>query len=555
MSRYVPIAQRLKGLNEDENPVSLQPGELQIALNSWKRGTSRGTRPGFQRDTVSYTDAAGLGGAVQGLVDYRYGADASRFIVAVANGDIFSADATSIKNAGTSVTAGENHRWTFAQHKGTLYGAGGTGTNNFWSWPGSGTTSNISMVNLAAAAIYPTYVFEKWNFGFTAGFRDAAGALTTTELSSGPMIVRYSAINDMTSWPTANTFGGTSAVGGFSSYGDEYLTGFGEFTNNAGDWLLCLSNKRLYAVGQLGDADTPFYTPPTGVVQNGCVHQNAYVSLGLDSGDAIYLSRFGVHSVRLSEQFGQRIETFLSWKIRRTFQRINQAAIHRSVGAYDPKRGIVLFAVPFDAATNPDTILCLDMKNFASLTAETAEWDIWALSGSLATADRTITAMATVRNAGGYSIYAGNQGGDVGEFDDTSSGDHNDLGSAYTVQMRTRHDDFGAPGVTKGLGDTLVTIQPGGSQRPLLAPIFDFGANTGSALEMEMAQSGSTWGSGVYGTATYGTENSTFTDRVYTAGAGETIAFDLSHAAANQPFYIAQITANVQTHGQQPGEQ
>jgi hypothetical protein len=554
MSRYVPIPMRLGGLNEDENPAALEPGDCQIARNSWKRGSSRGTRPGLNRDSLSYTSSSGLSGAVQGIVDYRFANDASQFLVAVANGDIFSADATSIKNAGTTVTAGANHRWTFAQHKGTLYGAGGTSTDNFWSWPGSGTTSNISMLNLAGAAIYPSYVFEKWNFGFTAGFRDSVGALST-EITSGPMTVRHSAINDMTSFPVGNSFGGTSSIGGFSSYGDEYLTGFGEFTNNAGDWLLCLSNKRLYAVGQLGDAGTPFYTPQTGIVQNGCVHQNAFVSLGLDSGDAIYLSRYGIHSVRLSEQFGARVETFLSWKIRRTFAQLNQSALHRSVGAYDPKRGIVLFAVPFGSASNPDTILCLDMKNHASLTAKTAEWDIWSLSSELTSAQATLTSMATVRNASGFAIYAGNQNGDVAFFDDSSSGAHSDLGEAYTVQLRTRHDDYGAPGVTKGLGDTLVTIQPGGSQRPTLTPIFDYGRVTGEYQFIEMAASGATWGSGVYGTAVYGSENNTFTDRLYTTGAGETVAFDLMHAVANEPFYVAQLAPEIQTHGSHSGEQ
>lgn len=554
MSRYVPISQTLGGLNEDENPVVLEKTDLQVARNSWKRGSARGTRPGFQRDAVSYTSSAGLGGAVNGIVDYRFANDASQFIVAVADDDIFSADATSIKDAATQVTASANNRWTFAQHKGVLYGAGGSTTDNFWSWPGSGTTSNVSMLNLAGAAIYPTYVFEKWNFGFTAGFRDAAGALSTV-VEAGPMTVRHSAINDMTSWPVGNSFGGSSSIGGFSSFGDEYLTGFGEFSNNAGDWLLCLSNKRLYAVGQLGDAGTPFYTPQTGIVQNGCVHQNAFVSLGLDSGDAIYLSRFGIHSVRLGEQFGNRVETFLSWKIRRTFAAINQSAIHRSVGAYDPKRGIVLFAVPLGSATNPDTILCLDMKNHASLTAKSAEWDIWSLSSELSTAQATITAMASVRNSTGFSIYAGNQNGDVGNFDDASAGDHNDLGEPYTVQMRTKHDDFDAPGVTKGLGDTLVTIQPGGSQRPTLTPIFDYGRVTGEYQFVEMASAGATWGSGVYGTSVYGSENNTFTDRVYTKGSGETIAFDFTHAVADEPFYIAQITPLVQTHGQERGEQ
>lgn len=554
MSRFTPVPMQLLGLNEDENPTALKRGELQVARNSWRRGTSRGTRPGFNRDTIGYTSSSGLGAAIQGIVDYRYANDATQFLVVVANGDIYSADATSIKNAGTTVTTGANYRWTFAQHKGTLYGAGGTGTDNFWSWAGSGTTSNISMVNLAGAAIYPSYVFEKWNFLFTAGFRDSAGALST-EITSGPMLVRYSAINDGTSHPVGNSFGGTSSIGGFSSYGDEYLTGFGEFTNNSGDWLLCLSNKRLYAVGQLGDAATPFYTPPTGVIQNGCVHQNAFVSLGLDSGDAIYLSRAGIHSVRLSEQFGNRVETFLSWKIRRTFAQLNQSTLHRSVGAYDPKRGIVLFAVPYGSASNPDTILCLDMKNKASLTADTAEWDIWSLSSELTSNQKLITSMASVRNSTGYAIYAGNAAGDVGFFQDSSAGAHFDLGEAYSVSMETNDEDFDASGITKGIGDVVTTIQPGGDYEPTLTVSFDYGRVVGGTHSIQMPPAGVAIGTFVIGTDRMADSNVTSIDRSYTTGAGETISLKYEHGGGGQPFYISQAIVNVQTHGSEIGEQ
>jgi hypothetical protein len=555
VTRYQPFTLKLGGLNEDENPAALERNDCSIARNSWRRGTSRGTRPGFNRDTLFYTNSAGLGDAVNGIVDYRFANDASQFLVVVANGDIFRADATSIKNAGTAVTAGANHRWTFAQHKGVLYGAGGTGTNNFWSWPGSGTTSNIAMVDLSAAAIYPTYVFEKWNFGFTCGFRNSLGNLAT-DLSSGPMIVRYSDLNDMTTWPTGSTFGGTSAVGGFSSYGDEFLTGFGEFSNNAGDWLLALSNKRLYAVGNTGDSVTPFYTPPVGVVMNGCVHQNAFVSLGLDSGDAIYLSRVGIHSVRISEQFGERIDSFLSWKIRQTFRTLNQTALHRSVGAYDPKRGFVIFAVPTGSNTNPDTILCLDVKNNANLTAKTVEWDIWSMAGSLTADQRLITALATARTDSGttgFFVYGGNAEGDVGRFDDSSSGSHSDLGSPYDVRMRTRHEDFGLSGVTKGLGDIYVTLQPGGSHRPTVTPIFDYGDSQGTPLSLRMPASGELVGALIVGSGIVGGGQVTTMDKVYPRGDGETIALEFRHSGTNEPFYIAQATEMVQTHGYQDG--
>jgi hypothetical protein len=556
VTRYQPFSIRPGGLNEDENPAALERNDCSINRNSWRRGTSRGTRPGFNRDTLFYTNSAGLGDAVNGIVDYRYGNDTSQFLVVVANGGIFTADGVNVKNAGTAVTAGANHRWTFAQHKGVLYGAGGTGTNNFWSWPGAGTTSNVAMLDLTPAAIYPTYVFEKWNFGFTSGFRNAAGSLAT-DLSSGPMIVRYSALNDMMTWASGGTFGGTSAVGGFSSYGDEFLTGFGEFSNNSGDWLLALSNKRLYAVGNTGDSIAPFYTPPIGVVMNGCVHQNAFVSLGLDSGDAIYLSRVGIHSVRISEQFGERIDTFLSWKIRQTFRTLNQTALHRSVGAYDPKRGCVLFAVPTGSNSNPDTILCLDVKNNANLAANTAEWDVWSMAGSLSSDQRLITALVTARidsGTTGFFIYGGNVEGDVGRFDDSSSGAHSDLGLPYDVQFRTRHEDYGMSGVTKSLGDLYVTLQPGGSHRPTVTPIYDYGDSQGSTLSLRMPDVGGVVGSMVVGIGVVGGGSTTNTDKVYPRGAGETIALEFRHSGANEPFYIAQATEMVQTHGVQDGQ-
>jgi hypothetical protein len=546
-SRFRSIPQReFAGLNEDENPYAVGQTELTDSLNAWKFGSAKGTRPGAVRDTTDYT--AQVTGPVQGIVEYRYGNDANRELVVVAGGDVLTdSTPTSILGGGT-VTTGAANTWTFAQHRQRVYAAGGAAGDWFWYWNGTGNITEVGpIVDLSATSIYPRYVFQKWNRLFTAGFRTAAGALLT-DASANPMIVRYSALNDGTVWPVANTIGGTSTIGGLSSDGDEFVTGFGEFTDNSGDWLLIFTNKRLYAVTQTGNAAAPFtVSAGRGAIQNGCVHQNAFVSLGLDSGDAVYISAQGIHSLRQSQQYGASESKFLSWKIRRTFESFNQSQLSGAVGAYWRERGLVVFFVPTGSDTQNLLGLALDVKGKTELTAETAEWDVWMLGGATASV-RGVNALASGRtSANDYVIFGGNEAGDVFTFNESTTAD---LGVGYETVIQTKHDDLGVPTTDKGVGDVFITLRGSGTHRPTYRTIFDFGTREGPARRLNLPSAGALWNSATWDVSAWGTENSIGTARVYSLGRGETVAHRISHSGINEPFYVVAINAQVRPYGE-----
>lgn len=550
--------QRLRGVNEDENPDRVEDDELTVSLNCWRKGSTKGTRPGLQRDPDVYM--AQLAGGVQGMYDFVTGGGAARRLVVVANGDIRDgADTHASIKGSVTVTAGVGNQWTFATHKDKMYAAGGAAGDTFWSWSGTGNavvvddgtapTKSPILESDGATEVTPLFIFQKWNRLFAAGFRD--GSAVSTDVATNQTAVRYSALNDGDVWPQGNGFGGTFAIGGISTYGSEKITGFGEYTDGEGDWLVVLTNRQLVAVNESGDFTAPFYITRRGGIANGCVHQNAFVSLGLDSGDAVYLSDKGIHSLRQSQSRGAAVRSFLSWKIRRTFDTINRSAIENSWGQYWPNEGIVVFWVPTGSNTSPDLGLVLDVKNQSELTADNAEWDFWRISGTTANA-RSLTAATIARDDSGDDyIYAGTAAGDVCRLNDAIS---NDLGTAYSVRFRTKDNEYGDSSNEKGLGDIYTVIQPSGTYTPTLKPVFNFGRKVNSGYPLMLPVPGAALGSFVLGQDVLSSENPTGIAKVYGGGIGQTIGFEFSHGGANEPFYVGSITPEIQRFGEEAGE-
>jgi hypothetical protein len=83
--RTFPIP-RLLGLNEDENHAAVGDHELTISLNSYRRGRTKGTRPGLQRDPDIYTSS--MTGPIQGIAQFYRANGAARDVVVIENGNI-----------------------------------------------------------------------------------------------------------------------------------------------------------------------------------------------------------------------------------------------------------------------------------------------------------------------------------------------------------------------------------------------------------------------------------------------------------------------------------
>lgn len=549
MGRFKPFTIReFAGLNEDENPDALDPTELSACINVWKHGRALGTRPGVERDSVDYTTAIASGKVIHGLHEFRWAFDANRVMVAVCGGEVHS-DAATAETKGAGVTISDpgagtanagTSLWTFATHKNLLYAAGGANGDTPWSWDGSGNITEVVFQNSSAADIDAKFIFEKWNYLFLNG-------MNGTAVEDNPTIGRYSAIDDGTSWPVGNSFGGTSAIGGLSSYGDEFSTGWGEYVDNRGDWLLFLTNKQIYPIEFTGSGLVPFRV--TSAVANGCVSQRAFVNLGIDAGDCIYLSTRGIHSLRQSQNYGPGARSFLSWKIRPTIARINHSRIRQSVAAYWADEGIVVFAVPTGSNTHNDTLLVLDIKNKPEVTADNAAWYVWQLAGGF---NANVMTVARDSSDGKQYLYIGSTDGSVLRFNRTLAAD---VGSGYQAKFVTKHNDYDSPGVTKGIGDVWIGLQPGGEYTPGLRFIFDYGRKSSELRYLEMGDANPQWDEVRWDETSWGNDTTTSRDKVYGTGQGDTIALEFSHAVAGEPFRVTTVMTQIKGAGETQGTQ
>ena len=543
----------MNGLNEDENPAALLPGQLSIATNCCRKGNMTGTRPGIVRDSEYDATIAGEKHVV-GMHEFRQDRDEGRKFVAITNGLIYRTDSDQVTKTSVSnplITEGAANLWSFANHQSIMWAAGGASNNHIWTWDGD--PSNAAVARLTGLSLKPRYVFAKWGVLFLSGFRDG------TAHYNNPLVARYSdyaaTSTDETSWPTSNSIPGellgeNPGVGAFG--GEEISTGIAQYQDNRGEFLLFLTNKRILAFtlnpNVTSNANRFIQTD---AIANGCVSQHAFVDLGYDQGDAVYVSRHGVHSMALSQQFGNRENSFLSWPIRKTWETVNQlpAALESITAAYWPDEGLVLIAVPTGSSTSPDTILAMDIKGARSLNPDAIRWYKWRLSGDL-----TPHYLKTAREPSGNKdvVYLGGAKGEVGFFSRTV---YSDLGAAYSVSFQTKDDDYGFPSIEKSIGNGFVMINGSGDYRPNHTYMLDDSSITGitQSLEVtlpgfELGSGGSDLGSGATAGTLGGGEN-LVRDRLRGVGSGYSVAHRFGHGGIAEPFFIGTVTQDVAVKG------
>ena len=537
-----------RGLNQDENPHTVGSNELIDALNVVRHGSTLGTRPGTQLEAsgkqydAALTDAK----AVTGMHEHRENVDSERHLLVMSKrttggaANIFHEHDAVLPTAGT-ITHDKDNIWTFATHNNKTWMAGGATSDSFFHWAGdTGVAPTVlAPLDSAGATLDPKYVFAWRNHLFINGL--VGGVLS----DNNPSATRFNEPNtDPTTavnWKTGNTIG-------FNAFGKSFTTGFADYRDNNGDFLLILTNTEIASVELT--AGFPFFKV-TDAIQNGCVHQRAYVSLGIDAGDAVFMSDRGFHSLRQSQQHGAKANKFLSWKIRKLVQSLNKNRRKFTVGAYDFINGRVIFAVSTGSNTAHDTLVVLDIDAQSELTAATAQWYIWKMSGF------SINELKMLRDEDDtWRMYFGTTAGQVGHFTDTV---FSDIGSAgYTARFQTKHDDLGALLSTKTLGDVMITLQPGGSYQPLYRTHFDYGSRQSSANPLSMERdTAATWGpsgTGVFGVSEFGTTEATRDEKVYGRGSGRTISHAISNTGVNEPFRVAKISHQVEINGEDTGD-
>jgi hypothetical protein len=545
-TRFAPfLIPELRGVDENENPHGLPTQSLSFASNAWRLGRSVGTRPGTILDPdEDYVDA--LGNAVVGIADYRRNRNASRTLVVVIPGAIHTDDGTTLTlGAGVTITNAAKYPWSFVQHKNKLFAAGGDVgvADTAWYWDaGAGTTANrLGILNNAGANIEPRFICEFGNRLFAAGF-------SGTDPSGNPGIVRYSALNDGLTWPTENTIGGNFSVGGFAADSEEYITGLSTYKSNDGRWLLVGTNRRLYPILEGLNPAQIFTT--TDEISVGCASHLLYVNPGVDSGDAVYVSDEGIHSMRETQEVGPRSDRFLSWKIRKTFKQINRTRLDWAVAGYWREHGLAILALPTGSSLVNDLVLVLDMKDSGDrLSADSAIWFSWTMSGT----NHQLSYLAPGRLENGTPVlFWGDYAGRVGVFTNEF---HADISEPYDVRFRTKFTDFNAAVVTKGLGDIYVDAGAEASAgfNPIMRTIFDFGRASGDTYQLGIAVDdpfviGTSPLGGDQGFA--GSGQAIFHNKLYGTGHCYTCAFEFYHNGEDQPFWIHRVAGEVSVDGE-----
>jgi hypothetical protein len=563
MSEFRPYTTGiLGGLNENGNPHSLADDDLSLALNTGRFEDEVGTRPGTTRpaageDFASWVDEQNV---VQGIFEFRKNFDTDRRLLVITE---HAADAgagkcavsyeddarVNIDGGHPLMTAGQNYVWTAAMYQNKMFFAGGDTLDDFCVWDGNVANSLdiVALVDSGANRLRPQYVKAWRNFIFINGLRGQELA------ENNPAASRFCDFGTdatvVANWKDENTLGYEAATPGVDSFGKTYTTGFGQYQDNNGDWLLVLLNNGIQSY-QLSSAGALTFSD---AIPNGCVSQRAFVDLGLDSGDAIYMSERGIHSLRQSQEHGYKADEFISEKIRPTFATLNRTRYKYAIGAYNDVDGYVVFAVSTGSNNTHDLLIVLDVKDQERITAKNAKWYLWRLQGGL-----VINAMTFARASDdSRRLYFGTTNGDVGYFNAEVFSDFDTAGgaaAAYEVEWQTKHRDLGTTLMNKTLGDVMVTLAPGGAYTPTLKFVFDYGAKVSAGRSLTMARSpGGIVDEAIVGTSTVGARHVYSDELVYGSGEGRTIAFRFTHSTANQPFRVSKVDFEVAGGGEATG--
>ena len=541
------------GLVEEEHPLGRKPTDLIEARNVARKGFMLGTRPTIELDDADYDAAISGTPGIQAIYEYRYSKATSRQLLVVADGSVYANDAGTISETGSpAISSGDDYRWSFTTFADKVYAVGGKPTatvDDLWVRSGTGNVTKIDMTAFSGAITAGAqFIFSKWNFIFLGG-------LNGTAYYDNPMAVRYADWGTdpatTTNWPAANVIPGVTLGPNFGpgSYGAEYNTGLGSFTFNQQDFLLVMTNRRIIPfVPNLTLTGNEDAFTMSDAIDVGCVSQHAFVNLGQDVGDAIYMSDNGIHSLAMSKQHGNVVSEYLSWPIRETFAGLNKSRLKYTTSAYWPDEGLVLFLVATGSSTTQNKILALDIRGANPITAETARWYIWDLDSSI-----TPNVIATARGSDDKPyIYLGDLQGRVSRF---SRDTYQDLGKRVTVAFQTANNDYGLMAKTKVIGDTYLLMQGNGDYSVTHNYVLEDGSRSGAFHRLTVPPAGALWDTGTWDTSVWGGTTETQRQRIFGTGSSPTIGHRFTHNGLGEPFWVGSLTQEAFVSGPSPDAQ
>lgn len=488
------------GLNDDDNPAGLRINEFAQLLNAYWRGNNLRTRMGYEKhpQTTAITGTP----AITGLYDFVFAEGDSKEFVCVAGTKIYkdvSNTWTDITGAVT-ITAGQNNVFTFTTFKDTMVATNGVDVPIKWTGTGNAAV-------LGGSPPTAPYIYRKWNRLFLTGH-------------SG-LIIRYSALGDHETWAAGNTITP-------DSYGDEYVTGLGEWR----DYLMLLTNKRIVPVSYTGDETAPFAWASLAPLMVGCVHQRAFANIG---DDAVFMSDKGIHSVNITERYGDFEEKFLSYsKIKNLFDGLAGARRKYAIALYYPPEQSVVFLVSDGGQSSNQIAIWLDLKGAA---VKFSRWDNFTANAACIRRDSQQVPY----------IYFGNTAGQTNRFREALDAD---AGAAFNKTVETPWVDLGEPAIVKYLRYLETEMEYGGTYSINVDIFYDYNMDADSTLTLSMSGTVSTslYNTAVYNTDVYSSAESIKIKNIL-KGRGKVFKLKFRNSAADQPFGMYRFVLCVKPGG------
>jgi len=490
-SRVPFVLSNFGGLNDDNNNAALEDRDLRIARNvMFYRERLMGGRFGYYRDPFAAILNSVDPGPVTGIIEWQPTRDSAPRPIWIAGGDTGAGtpvneddgDGTPTdRSSAVVVSEGANNVFTFGVLNGNLYAANGVDLP--WELQSDNTlTQAIPNWYSGGDVRTPRYLHAQFGYLFAAGYIDAQTA------TRNEMTVNHSELQDANTWLIGNV---VDKIGGFGSFGDEYVTGL--FRHR--DLMMIGTNKRIYPVTYTGDIHGRFAIQRP--LEVGLAHQRAVVSINGEF--TFFMDPQGeIHSIReVAGTFGDvGLTRAISSKIGNYVSNLNKSRIQFSHGVFFEDRGWCVWAVSQGVNQGShNELIVLDINQFPldQPDPRAARWlqftNVDANAMAVLTRTNDTAVQTTPAANGSKRLYFGTESGWGKSFTEQVSYDESDSGTKAVIdtEIATKYFDFGTPNQEKAVVEGIFDMEPSENiQGPTLTIEYDYGTRQSKSKEINI---------------------------------------------------------------------
>jgi hypothetical protein len=251
----------------------------------------------------------------------------------------------------------------------------------------------------------------------------------------------------------------------------------------------------------------------------------AHRSVLTTTNDIYWMSSYGFHSLSATQKYGNTEEAFISHRITSLVAALQTPALDQVVSFYHPTRNCIGWFVP-EAGQTQNTALFV--YNYVL-----GLWSVWRFSGFNG-ASCMIAKTPLGAGTGRPRLYIGGYNGFIRAGDQTTLTD--DQGSAYEYRAKWANNIRLGEGmnelVEKSFQSVTTFFNPTATGASAQLNVTIDGRLSTHTVNLQ--SSGSTFGSGVFGTATYGGAGTAFYVETPIEGRGRAIELEYVQGGANQ---------------------